>query len=62
MIYIRYIDIYISVCWDRIYVVTGELTADLRRRAEGGTPLEELLPEAFALVREAQEKPFMFLL
>jgi preprotein translocase subunit SecA len=33
---------------------SGALTADLQQRAQSGTALEELLPEAFALVREAR--------
>ncbi|CAK8987486.1 unnamed protein product [Durusdinium trenchii] len=32
------------------------LTADLQQRAQSGTPLEELLPEAFALVREGSTR------
>lgn len=35
--------------------LTGALTEELKSRAQSGTALEELLPEAFALVREAKD-------
>ena len=44
-----------AVLWNPFPALTGALTEELKSRAQSGTALEELLPEAFALVREAKD-------
>lgn len=44
-----------AVPWHPFPALTGALTEELKSRAQSGTALEELLPEAFALVREAKD-------